>query len=159
MMEALKSLLNDFDPTVLLPDLNNLGRHLVGLLRISLLAAPLILLGLGLLYFFAVPREANYRLGFRCRRGMASEEAWRFTQRLAGLIWSVLGLVLCIIMAILATRFRSMDAEAMASMAVSCLLWELGLVLLSVIGINAAVILLFDRDGTRREKPLIQFKK
>ena len=159
MMEALKALLNDFDPSVLLPDLGSLSGHLAGILRVALLAAPLILLGLGLLYFLASPREANYKLGFRCRRGMASVESWRFTQRLAGIVWSVLGLVLCIVMAVLAAKFKSMDAEAMAEMAVSCLLWELGLVLLSIIGVNAAVIILFDRDGVRRETPLIPFKK
>ena len=159
MMEALKALLNDFDPSVLLPDLNHMGEHLVGILRFALLAAPLILLGLGLLYFFASPREANYKLGFRCRRGMASVEAWRFTKRLAGLVWSVLGLVLCIVMAILASGFKSMDTEAMAMRAFNCLLWELALVLLSIIGINAAVISLFDKDGVRRETPLFARKK
>lgn len=154
-MEALKALLNDFDPSVLLPDLEKLSGQLTWILRIALLAAPLILLGMGLLYYLAVQKNTDYFVGFRCRRGMASEEAWKFTQRLAGLVWSGLGLVLTIIMIVLSIRFGSMETDAMATMAVHCLLWELGLVVVSVLGIRITVMVLFDRQGQRRnfEKP------
>lgn len=149
-MESLKGLLDGFDPTKILPDLEAFQGTLEVVLRIAVMVAPLVLLGLGLVYFLAPPKEANYTLGYRCRRGMASVEAWQFTQRLAGMVWSALGLVLCVIMAILCSRYRNMDANVMVWSAVKSILWELGLVIASCVGINITVIVYFDKTGTRR---------
>ena len=105
-MEALKALMEDFDPAAIMPDLSTfLGKLEVGM-RVAVMAAPLVLLGLGLLYFLSAPKEANYKLGYRFFWGMSSVEAWQFTQRLAGIVWCVLGLTLCIVMAVLSGKFR-----------------------------------------------------
>ena len=48
---------------------------------------------MGLLYFFAAPKEANHHFGYRCYFGMGSELAWRFTQRLSGIVLGVLGVL------------------------------------------------------------------
>ena len=49
-MEALKALMKDFDPTTLLPDLSTvLGKVEAGM-RLAVMAAPLVLLAMGLLY-------------------------------------------------------------------------------------------------------------
>ena len=149
-MEKLKSLLENLDLTKIMPDLGTYLGKLELAARIAVMAAPLVLLGLGLWYFLAPPKEANYKVGYRCFWGMSSVEAWQFTQRLAGIVWGILGLVLCIVMAILSSRFRGMGAEAMVWAAVKCVLWELGLVVASVLGINATVIVFFDRKGERR---------
>ena len=149
-MEALKSLLNDFDPAALMPDLSSFLGKLELIVRIAIIVAPLVLLGMGLLYFLVPPKEANYRLGYRCFWGMGSEIAWRFCQKLAGIVWSSLGLILTVVMAVLSLRLRGMAGAAMGIFAVKCLLWELGLVVVSILGINITMIVLFDVKGQRR---------
>ena len=52
-MDFLKNLLGDFDPAALVPDLEALFNNLDGALRVVVLAGPLCLLGLGLLYLLA----------------------------------------------------------------------------------------------------------
>jgi len=149
-MEALKSLLNDFDPAALMPDLSSFLGKLEFIIRFAVMAAPLVLLAMGLIYFLVPPKEANFKLGYRCFWGMGSEIAWQFCQKLAGIVWSSLGLILTFVMAILTLRLPGMDGEAMSIFAVKCLLWELGLVVFSILGINITMIVLFNAKGIRR---------
>ena len=81
-------------------------------LAVSALAA-LVLLVLGLAYLFLSPREANYYFGYRCYYGMGSIQAWRFTQRIAGMILGGLGLVLTVIMFLVSAGFGGMDTMDM----------------------------------------------
>lgn len=153
-MDALKSLFSDFDLGSLIPDLNTVLGWVDLLMRIAVMAGPLLLLGFGLVYLFAPPKEANHSLGYRFWWGMSSLEAWRFTQRLAGMVWSVLGLVLTVIMALICNGFSRMQTMDMAWTAVTCLGWELGLTAVACVAINVVVILVFDRDGYRRGEVL-----
>lgn len=151
-MDFLKSLLGEFDPAALVPDLEALFNNLDGALRVVVLAGPLCLLGLGLLYLLAPPSEANHVFGYRHFWGMSSVEAWRFTQKTAGLVWTGLGLVLTIIMAFLCNGYRELAAEAMLTSALTSVLVELLLVFLSTLLINTLVIFHFDHRGTRRSE-------
>ena len=151
-MEALKALMKDFDPATLLPDLQTVLGKLEGLLRLAVMAAPLILLGLGLLYLLAAPKEANYKLGYRCFWGMSSVEAWLFTQRTAGLVWTVLGAALTIVMALRANGYRDLEYEEAIWGAIRSLGVELVLVIASIIVVNFTVFVAFDRKGYRRRK-------
>ena len=151
-MDFLKSLLGEFDPAALVPDLEALFNNLDGALRVVVLAGPLCLLGLGLLYLLAPPSEANHVFGYRHFWGMSSVEAWRFTQKTAGLVWTGLGLCLTIIMAFLCNGYRDLGAEAMLMSALTSVLVELLLVFLSTLLINTLVIFHFDHRGTRRSE-------
>ena len=151
-MDFLKSLLSGFDPAALVPDLGAIFNNLDGALRVVVLAGPLCLLGLGLLYLLAPPSEANHVFGYRHFWGMSSVEAWRFTQKTAGLVWTGLGLALTIIMAFLCNGYRDLGAEAMLMSALTCVGVELLLVFLSTLLINTLVIFHFDRKGTRRSE-------
>ena len=151
-MDFLKSLLGEFDPAALVPDLEALFNNLDGALRVVVLAGPLCLLGLGLLYLLAPPSEANHVFGYRHFWGMSCVEAWRFTQKTAGLVWTGLGLVLTIIMAFLCNGYRELAAEAMLTSALTSVLVELLLVFLSTLLINTLVIFHFDHRGTRRSE-------
>ena len=149
-MDAIKSLLEGFDPMALVPDLTAILENLDAALRVGVLAGPLCLLCLGLLYMLAAPREANHIFGYRHFWGMSSVEAWRFTQQTAGLGWGGLGLILTVIMAFFCNRFRDMSWAAMMGSALSCVLIELALVVGSTFLINALVVFRFDHKGTRR---------
>ena len=148
--EDIKVLMDNFDPAALLPDLTTVVGKVEFITRIAVMAGPVVLLTLGILYFFAAPKEANYRFGYRCYFGMGSEEAWRFTQRFAGLVWSVLGLVLTVVMLIITGSFAGNPIMDIIGKGVKCLLWEGGVILASVLVINVTAMLCYDRKGLRR---------
>lgn len=152
LKEFLKSLLSDFDPAAFIPELNSLLGWLELIVRIAVMVGPLVLLGLGLWYFLAPPKEANYSAGYRCFFGMGSVEAWRFTQRLAGSVWSVLGLILTIVMALICNGYRGMEAMEIVTSGFKCIAWEAVLALVSCLVINITVMILFDAKGNRRGK-------
>ena len=148
--EDIKVLMDNFDPAALLPDLTTVVGKVEFITRLAVMAGPVVLLTLGILYFFAAPKEANYRFGYRCYFGMGSEEAWRFTQRFAGLVWGVLGLVLTVVMLIITGSFAGNPIMDIIGKGVRCLLWEGGLILVSILGINLTAMLCYDRKGLRR---------
>ena len=149
-IEDLKSVMDAFDPASLLPELDSILNVLVGAVRIAALAGPAVLLVLGLGYLIFAPKEANYYFGYRCGFGMGSVEAWRFTQRLAGIVWSALGLVLLVAMLVLTGSFSGMDAYDVVWTGVKYILWEVGLVAVSCLFINGAVMSQFTYDGEYR---------
>ena len=148
--EDIKSLMDNFDPASLLPDLSSMAGTVATITRLAVIIGPLTLLVLGLLYFFVSPKEANYRFGYRCYFGMGSEEAWRFTQRVAGILWAALGLVLTILMLIISGGYGSKDISEVIGSGFRCLIWELVLTAISVLAINLLVMLRYDRKGLRR---------
>ena len=148
--EDIKVLMDNFDPASLLPDLSSITGIVATVTRLAVLAGPIVLLIMGLLYFFAAPKEANYRFGYRCYFGMGSEEAWRFTQRVAGILWAALGLVLSLLMLFITGGYGSKEIVDVIGSGLKCLIWEVVLTALSCLAINAAVMLRYDRKGLRR---------
>ena len=150
-IEDLKSLMDGFNPASLLPELDSILEVIVYAVRIATLLGPIVLLALGLGYLIFAPREANYIFGYRCTFGMGSVEAWRFTQRLAGIIWGVLGLVLSLMMTSLTKNFAGQDLQEVLWLAVKYVLWEAGLALVSSLVINTIVMIRFTYDGEYRK--------
>ena len=150
-IEDLKSLMDAFDPASLLPELGSVLDVIVYAVRIATLVGPAVLLVLGLGYLIFAPKEANYYFGYRCMFGMGSVEAWRFTQRLAGIIWSVLGLVLTAAMVVLTNGFQQMEVYDAIWAAVKYVLWEVGLVAAACLFINTAVMTQFTYSGEYRK--------
>ena len=149
-IEDIKQIMDAFDPAALLPDLSSLPGIIELVCRVTVLAGPIVLLVMGLLYLLLSPKEANYYFGYRCYFGMGSQEAWRFTQRIAGLVWTLLGLILTIVMVIQTNGFRELAIMDQIGKAIKCLLWEAGLIAVSCLGINITAMIFFDRKGDRR---------
>ena len=143
----------------LIPSLESLLGKLDLLARILVMAGPLALLGLGLYYFLLPPKEANHSAGYRFRYGMRKVKVWQFMQRIAGMVYSVVGLVLTVVMAIICIRFGSMEAEAMLWSAAKCILWELGVIALATLGINVTVVVFYDSEGNSRKEMRELFRK
>ena len=151
-LDAIKSALDGFDPAAFLPDLSKVFGSIATVCTWAVLIGPVLLLVLGLAYLFLAPREANWYFGFRCYYGMGSVQAWRYTQRLAGLVLGGLGLVLTIVMAVICGGFSGMDVTALAWRAVSCLAWQVALTLTATAAIHLTAALKFDRKGNLRKK-------
>lgn len=151
-IDSIKEILDAFDPATLLPDLTTVVGKVELIARIAVMVGPIILLILGALYCFASPKEANYHFGYRCYFGMGSIEAWRFTQRLAGMVWGALGLVLTIVMLIVCGSFRGMEIMPMVTKAAVALIWQAVLAGLSALAVNLVVMSQFDANGDLRKK-------
>ena len=152
-IDNLKSLMDDFDPASLLPELDKLLGGLTQAVRIAVLAGPVLILVFGLAYLLLAPKEANYIFGYRCVFGMGSVEAWRFTQRLAGIVWGVLGLVLTVVMFSLTKDFPGREVNEVIWLALKYVLWEAGATALSCLVINTVVMTQFTYSGEyRRER-------
>ena len=149
-IEDLKSIMDAFDPASLLPEMEGVLTVLTAAVRLAVLAGPVVLLAFGVLFLVFAPKEANYYLGYRCAFGMGSVEAWRFTQRLAGIIWTVLGLALTVVMFLLTRKFAQLTAYDVVWTGVKYILWEVGLVAVSSLFINGVVMTQFTYDGELR---------
>ena len=150
-MDFIKGLF-DMDFGSLVPEMDTILGIIRPLLTLLLLAGPIALLTLGLLYLFKAPKEANYKFGFRTYYGMGSTEAWQFTQKIAGLAYGGLGALLLIIMIIVTICFGGKNAYQMASTAITCLLWQVGLVLAAHLTVAILARMYFNADGSRRKE-------
>ena len=142
--------MEELDFSGYLPDLNGLLAGISQFLRIIVMLGPLAVLGLGLYYFLAAPKEANHSVGYRFRYGMAKARSWQFMQRTAGIVFSVVGLVLTIIMTVQCIRFADLAPMKMAAAAGTLILWQILSVIGAMIVINLTVIFVFDSEGNRR---------
>ena len=151
-IESIKGMMDAFDPASLLPDLSKFFGSLATVCRVAVMIGPVILLVLGLAYLFLSPKEANYYFGYRCYFGMGSVEAWRFTQRMAGIVLGLSGLILSGIMLLLSAGFPDMTPVEMVWRAFWCLIWQAVIALLANGGIWLAAFARFDARGNFRKK-------
>ena len=149
-IESLKEIMDGFDPAALLPQLDSVFDKIELVCRIAVLVGPIVLLFMGLVYLFFTPKEANHYIGYRCYYGMGSVQAWRFTQRLAGLVFGGLGLVLTVVMLFVTNGFAGMEVMDLVWKAVTCLIWEAVLVVLATLTVNFTAFSKFDRKGEFR---------
>lgn len=158
-LDALMAIFSDFDVAAFLPELNTLLGWVETILRLIVMAGPLLMLLFGMLYLLSPPKEANYSLGWRFWWSMASLDAWQYTHRLAGFVWSGLGLLLTLIMAFVCNAFRRMEPMEMVWCAAKSVIWELGLIGAACLAINIAVMMVFDKDGYRRKDYIEEYEE
>ena len=151
-IESIKELMDAFDPASLLPELGDIFSIITTICQIAVMVGPILLLVLGLAYLFFSPKEANYYFGYRCYFGMGIVEAWRFTQRLAGIVLGLSGLILSGIMLLLSAGFPDMTPVEMVWRAFWCLIWQAVIALLANGGIWLAAFARFDARGNFRKK-------
>lgn len=151
-IDDLKTLMDEFDPAALLPEIDTIVGKVELVTRIAVMIGPIILLLLGLAYLFASPKEANYHFGYRCYFGMGSVNAWRFSQRLAGIVWAGLGLVLTVVMLLVCSSFRGKEIVDILGSALTSVLWQAGLTAAACLVVNGVVAARYDRNGELRTK-------
>ncbi len=149
-IDKLVGLIDNFDISVLLPEIGTFMGWAAALCRLCILLGPLVMLGLGLVYLFKPPKEAGKKLGYRCRAALGSAEAWRFTQQIAGLAFTVLGGLLSLAMLIVCFTFSASNPYSMAETTIICMIIELVLISLCCIGVNIWIGRSYDKDGNRK---------
>lgn len=151
MPEEVTSVTEELDMSQLLPSLDGMQSGLTTMMRILVIAGPVIMLLLGLYYFFLSPKEANYSAGYRFRYAMSRVGVWRFAQQLAGLVYGSLGLVLAVVMICLMVGFSSMNPPDLVWFAVKCILWQIILALVATVAVDVIIIVRYDNKGKLRK--------
>ena len=151
-LESIKEFFAGFESLPTLPDPGPLVEKADLIARLLVMAGPVVMVIMGLLYLFAAPQEANHHFGYRCYFGMGSEQAWRYTQRIAGYTWSGLGLVLTVAMLLVTAKFAQQELFEVLTTAVVCVVLEALLLLLASIVIRTIVAARYNRHGERRRK-------
>ena len=151
-LTAIKEFMDGFDPAALLPSIDSIVGKVQLVCSIAILAAPVIMLLMGLAYLLFAPKEANYYFGYRTAFGMGSVSAWRHTQKVAGCIFGGLGLVLTLLMLMICLTLSGREAMDMVWLAVKSLLWEGALGLIAVLSINSIAMYTYDYNGNKRRK-------
>ena len=151
-IQSIKQMMDGFDPAALLPEIGTIVGKVQLVCSVAILAAPIIMLFMGLAYLLFAPREANYYFGYRTAFGMGSVSAWRHTQKVAGIIFGGLGLVLTLLMLMICLTLSGREAMDMVWLAVKSLLWEGALGLIAVLSINSIAMYTYDYNGNRRRK-------
>ncbi len=140
----------DLDLAKFVPEMPAFLGGLRALLVLAILIGPILLVTLGAMYLLRPAPEANFKYGFRTYFGMGSIEAWRFSQKIAGLAFGGLGAVLLLIMFIVVLTFFKKDLFQIANTAIVCLIWQAVLALIARITVSILCCIYFDRNGDRR---------
>lgn len=152
-MDFISSLLDGLDNIGnLVPALEKLLSSAQLWLTIVLLIGPVAMLILGVIYLFLPPKEANHHIAYRTYFGMGSVEAWLHTQKLAGIIYGGLGIILGIIMIIVSVSLKNKDMMQAFTSAITWLCVQVGIVLLVYLGMFVYTAIVFDRHGNRRRE-------
>jgi uncharacterized membrane protein len=140
----------DLDLSGLVPEISTFMGTVKFLMGLSMLAGPLLLIVFGLLYMFKPAEHANFRFGYRTYFGMGSTEAWQYTQRIAGLVFTALGGVLFIAMIVVMCFFGKRELLQNVTTAAICLGVQAGALLIARMVIAIMVSVYFDGFGDRR---------
>ena len=148
-MDQIMSLLKEFDIAGMFPEMGKFFHTLTVLLRVILLAGPVVMTVLGVIYFFIPPKEANYSLGYRSRWSMSSVEVWTYAQRIAGLLYMCLGGLMTVAMTVVVILIRNSEPMSMLTTSLVCLLIQIGVVLASWLVIEIFLHRYFDANGNQ----------
>ena len=114
--------------------------------------APIALILFGLFFFFLSPPEANHRLGYRSIYGMGSVNAWKFSQKFAGMVIGGLGIVHLIVAVIGSIIISGQDMNSAMSTVITVLMIEGFSTLAAYIGIEVTLIVRYDLAGNLRKR-------
>lgn len=145
-------LAESFELSNVLPNIQNIMGNILVICRILILVGPILLLVLGLSYYFLAPKEANWYFGYRCYFGMGSPTAWQYTQHLAGLVFGGLGLVLTVAMIVMCIQLGGAGAQSAVWTTLYCLAIQAALSILATLFINLWTMNCFDSKGRIRKK-------
>lgn len=150
-MDFLKSLISDFDLMALLPEMVDVLDWIMIAVSYALVAGPCLLVLLGLWYLILPAREANHYVGYRFFWGMGSIKSWKFTQRFAGVVWIILGAWLALQANDLRESLLAMEKLDMMYEAISMILKQISWVVVTCLGINVVIFIIFDFKGNVRK--------
>ena len=151
-MDKIMEILGGFDIAKLLPEVNATVGFIVLLARIVTFAVPLLILGLGLTYFLKPTPKANHTFGYRTYFGMGSVSAWKYTQKLAGKVWTGVGIGLAVLAVVGVVLVLILQPSAGTAAALVILIIEFIAALAAYATVEITVLVRYDINGKKRKK-------
>ena len=149
-MDKIMDLLNNISLEKYIPKLDSVLDLTQKAIELAVRIGPLCILVLGLIYLLIPPREANRHFGFRTYFGMGSIPAWQFTQRVAGMIMTLVGLILLLIAKGAVKNFAGMDLMQMSEKAFALIKTQIIWALIIYVFMFLLTAVMFDRKGNFR---------
>jgi len=134
----------------IVPKLDQLSGWVYWLVSVAVRIGPVCILALGLIYLLIPPNEANRSFGYRTYFGMGSIMAWRFTQRIAGILMIPIGLLLALSANKAVHSFAAMDLMQMGYTAFALIKKQVIWVLVIWVFMTLLTAVMFDRKGDCR---------
>lgn len=144
-MESVSGFLEEFDFAKFLPKIGKIIGSVRFWIVLLMYVGSLVLLGFGLWYYLKPAKEPNTKTGFRIYPAMGSVDAWQFTQKLAGIVWTGLGGVLTVITVFVSLIFKGGNTLDMVSNYVTWMGVQAVLALISYGGIYLTVFLRYSK--------------
>ncbi len=151
-MEAITAFMESFDVSKLLPELGKFISDLRFWAGLFMLAGPIIMLLLGLWYFFLPTKEANHHIGFRAYFGMGSPDAWKYAQKRAGLFFMIGGGVLTVASLVFVLLSGGTEPMEMATTALIILLVQAFVAFGLWLALQIMLMLRYDKNGNRKNR-------
>ena len=151
-MEAITAFLESFDIAKLLPELGKFISDLRFWAGLFMLVGPIVMLLLGLWYFFLPTKEANHHVGFRAYFGMGSQEAWKYAQKMAGWFFMIAGGVLTVVSLVLVIVLGGAEPMNMATTALILLIIQAAAAFGLWLTLQILLVLRYDRNGNKKTK-------
>ncbi len=136
----------------IIPKLDSLIGDMRTWMSLALIIGPVLFIVMGLFYLFLAPPEANHKLGYRTYFGMGSVAAWKFTQKLAGIVWGSLGVVMAVVAIIGCIIMLAQAPTDASSTALVIVILEAVAALVAFLAIEITVLIRFDINGSDRFK-------
>ena len=150
-MEKITELLNSLeDLGKYIPKLDKLMGWVQWLVSFAVRVGPLCILILGLIYLLIPPKEANRKAGYRTYFGMGSIMAWRFTQRVSGIIMTVVGLILFLMAKSTVAKFDGLNSMEIANLAFKAIKVQIVCAFVIYLFMFLLTAVLFNRKGDCR---------
>ena len=148
--EALKALLGGIDIAGLIPKIEDILAYVAPTVQILVMVGSFVMLAFGLYCLMIAPKEATHAAGYRFRWGMASDHSWRFMQRVAGVVFSMLGMLSAIYMALFTRHLADLPLMDLMTQSCKYILMQAALAVIGCLVTNFLVIYRYDRKGNRR---------
>lgn len=111
--------------------------------NMSLFFIPTLITILGLIFSKKVPKNRYGSVGYRTTRSRKSEATWEYSNKLAGKLWLILGLVTLAIAIIIRLIFGNLEQTCCIAVLVS----ELVIIIIPVFVIEGKLKEKFDEEG------------
>ena len=134
----------------ILPALSSFLGGIKFLMVLMMLAGPLVMLYLGLKYYYKAPQEVDYEWGFRTYFALTTPDIWSCTQKIAGKTWMLLGGAMSVLALVMSVVLCFFSARAVTVGAVWIVSIELLLTVVSWFVINTIILKIYDKNGKRR---------
>ena len=122
----------------------------MGLMFISDIILPVIMIVGGAIMTKHCPKHINTVVGYRTRRSMKNMDTWKFAHNYCGKLWLKLGCITIIPSALVLVLFCHSNEDTIAMMSKALIIIQFVILIISVCLTERALKMHFNNDGTRK---------